>query len=161
MHTEKIAKMGLLISLGLIFSYVEALLPIVPTIPGIKIGLSNALVILLLYSYGMIYAVLFQLCRIIISSVLFGNFFSCVYSLAGAFFSLFFMCLLKKCRLLDIPGISMIGGIMHNTAQLLIALLLVQNAAVFYYLPLLLISGSVAGYCIGWIGEFILKRRLL
>ena len=74
MPTEKLAKMGLLISLGLIFSYVEALLPLFPGVPGIKLGLSNALVILLLYSYGWSYGVLFQFSRIVISSLLFEIF---------------------------------------------------------------------------------------
>lgn len=161
MPTDRIAKMGILISLGLVFSYVEALIPIMPSVPGVKIGLSNALVILLLYSYGIGYCFIFQLCRIIISSILFGNVFGCVYSLAGATLSILVMCLLKKVKWIDVPGNSMLGGISHNLAQLLVAYFLVQNTAIFYYVPILLISGSLSGYIIGWISEFILKRRLL
>ena len=73
MPTDKIAKMGLLICLGMILSYVETLIVLVPSVPGIKIGLSNALVILLLYTYGMGYCILYQLCRIVLTSLLFGN----------------------------------------------------------------------------------------
>lgn len=161
MPTEKLAKMGLLISLGLIFSYVEALLPLFPGVPGIKLGLSNALVILLLYSYGWSYGVLFQFSRIVISSLLFGNLFSLVYSLAGAAVSLIMMLVFKRLGFFDIPGVSMWGGIFHNMGQLFIAFIFVQNGAVFYYSPILLISGALAGYGVGWIGELILKRRLL
>ena len=116
--TDKIAKMGLFICLGMIFSYVETLVVLVPTIPGIKIGLSNALVVLLLYSYGITYCILFQLCRILLSSLLFGNLFGCLFSLAGAGISLLIMYLLKKVKWIDVPGNSMFGGIFHNIAQL-------------------------------------------
>lgn len=161
MPTDKIAKMGLFICLGMIFSYLETLIVLVPSIPGIKIGLSNALVVLLLYSYGITYCILFQLCRILLSSILFGNLFGCVFSLAGAGISLLMMYLLKKVKWIDIPGNSLFGGIFHNVAQLLVAYVLVQNTSVFYYFPVLLLSGALSGYTIGWIGEFILKRRLL
>lgn len=161
MPTDKIAKMGLLICLGMIFSYIETLIVLVPSVPGIKIGLSNALVILLLYSYGVTYCILFQFCRILLSSILFGNLFGCLFSLAGAGISLLMMYLLKKVKWMDVPGNSLFGGIFHNIAQLFVAYVLVQNISVFYYLPVLLLSGALSGYTIGWIGEFILKRRLL
>lgn len=161
MPTDKLARLGLMTALGMIFSYVEVLLPILPGVPGVKLGLANALVILLLYSYGVGSCIVFQLCRILLSSILFGNLFGLFYSLAGAVVSLEIMILMKKLKLLDIPGISMIGGIFHNLAQLAVAFLFVRNTAVFYYVPALLISGALTGYVIGWIGEFLLKRKLL
>lgn len=161
MHTEKISKMGLLLALGMILSYVESLFPIAPAVPGIKIGLANILAVLLLYSYGVGACILYQGMRIFLTALLFGSFYSGIYSLAGAALSLAAMILLKKAKLLDIEGVSMSGGVFHNIGQLLIAFLFVQNTAIFGYLPILLIAGALSGYLIGLVGEILIKRRLL
>lgn len=161
MPTDKIAKMGLLICLGMILSYVETLIVLVPSVPGIKIGLSNALVILLLYTYGMGYCILYQLCRIVLTSLLFGNVFACLFSLAGAGCSLLIMYICKKIRFIDVSANSMIGGIVHNMAQLAVAAVLIHHASVWYYFPVLLLAGALSGYAVGMIGTIILRRRLL
>lgn len=161
MRTDKLAKMGLLLALGMILSYVEFLLPVAPAMPGIKIGLSNILVVLLIYSWGTGYGILYQLVRILLTTVLFGNLFSCFYSLAGAALSMTVMLLLKKSRFLDIEGVSMSGGIAHNLGQLVVAYFFVQNTAIAWYLPVLLITGAISGYGIGVLSEILLKRRLL
>ncbi len=161
MRTDRLAKMGLLLALGMILSYVEALFPIAPSMPGVKIGLANMLVVLLLYSYGWKYGIIYQLSRILLTAMLFGNLFSCVYSLAGAALSMAVMIGLKKADFLDMEGISMAGGIAHNIGQLLIAYFIVQNTAIGWYMPILLITGAVSGYVIGFISEILLKRKLL
>lgn len=161
MPTDKIAKMGLLICLGMILSYVETLVVLVPGVPGIKIGLSNALVILLLYTYGMGYCILYQLCRIVLTSLLFGNVFGCLFSLAGAGCSLLIMYICKKIRFIDVSANSMIGGIAHNMAQLAVAAVLIHHVSVWYYFPVLLLAGALSGYAVGMIGTIILRRRLL
>lgn len=161
MPTDKIAKMGLLICLGMILSYVETLVVLVPGVPGIKIGLSNALVILLLYTYGMGYCILYQLCRIVLTSLLFGNVFGCLFSLAGAGCSLLIMYICKKIRFIDVSANSMIGGIAHNMAQTAVAAVLIHHASVWYYFPVLLLAGALSGYAVGMIGTIILRRRLL
>ena len=161
MRTERIAKMGLLLAMGMILSYVESLFPIAPAVPGIKIGLANILAVLLLYSYGAGACILYQGMRIFLTALLFGSFYSGIYSLAGAALSLAAMILLKKAKLLDMEGVSMSGGVFHNIGQLLIAFLFVQNTAIFGYLPILLIAGALSGYLIGLVGEILIKRRLL
>lgn len=161
MRTDRLAKMGLLLALGMILSYVELLFPVVPTVPGIKIGLANMLVVLLIYSYGPCYGILYQTVRILLMALLFGNVFSCVYSLAGAALSMTVMLICKKMKWLDIPGVSMLGGVFHNLGQLAVAYFFVQNSAIGWYLPILLAAGAVSGYVIGVISEILRKRRLL
>lgn len=161
MRIDRLAKMGLFLALGMILSYVEALLPVAPSMPGVKIGFANMLTVLLLYSYGMKYGVIYQLSRIILTAVLFGSIFSCIYSLAGAAFSMLVMIVLKRSGFLDQPGVSMCGGIAHNLGQLAVAYFIVQHTAIAWYIPILLITGAVSGYGIGYISEILLKRRLL
>lgn len=161
MRTDRLAKMGLLLALGMILSYVEALFPIAPSMPGVKIGLANMLVVLLLYSYGWKYGMLYQLSRIFLTAMLFGSLFGCIYSLAGAALSMAVMIGLKKTDFLDMAGISMAGGIAHNIGQLIIAYFIVQNTAIGWYIPILLLTGALSGYVIGFISEILLKRKLL
>ena len=161
MRTDRIAKMGLLLALGMILSYAELLFPIVPSVPGIKIGLANMLVVLLIYSYGSYAGILYQTVRLLLTASLFGNVFSCVYSLAGAAFSMAVMLICRKGKWLDIPGVSMMGGVAHNLGQRVAAYFFVQNNAIGWYLPILLIAGAVSGYVIGIVSEILLKRRLL
>jgi len=159
--TKKLTKIGLLIAISMIFSYIEMLIPIMPSVPGVKIGLSNSVVLLILYSYGFGYCILFQVARLLLQTLLFGNVFSLAYSFVGAFVSLIVMYFVKKFKLFDMPGVSMFGGVAHNIGQILVAFFLVQNQYIFSYFPVLLISGSLCGYGVGWISEILFKRKLM
>ena len=161
MPIKKITKIGLLIAISMIFSYIELLIPIMPSVPGVKIGLSNSVVLLILYSYGIGACLIFQVTRLILQMLLFGNVFSLLYSLSGAAISLLIMYILKRIRFLDIPGVSMFGGVFHNLGQLFVAYIIVQNRFIFSYFPVLLISGALCGYVIGLISEILLKRKLM
>lgn len=55
-------------------------------------------------------------------------------------------------------GVSVAGGVSHNIGQLIIAMLIVQNASVFVYAPALLVAGVAAGVVIGGLTNEILKR---
>lgn len=81
-----------------------------------------------------------------------------LYSLAGATISLVGMILLKKTDLFSITGVSMAGGFLHNMGQLTIAALLINDIRIFYYLPVLMISGTIAGVAIGVAAELVIRR---
>ena len=88
METRKIARMGLLVALSMILSYVESLIPAFVAVPGVKVGLANIVVIFALYTLGPIEALTVSLLRVILSSFLFGSVLSLLYSLSGALLSL-------------------------------------------------------------------------
>lgn len=141
--------MGLLTALALILSYVETLLSFNPGIPGIKIGLANLAVLLCLYLFGPKEAIFLTLTKAVASGFLFGSLFTLGYSLAGASVSVVTMILLRKTNLFHIPVVSAAGGVMHNMGQLLVAVFVVETYSVFYYMPILMISGLVTGIVIG------------
>jgi len=89
---------------------------------------------------------------------LFGNMFSIVYSLAGAILSLSVMAFLKRYTKASIFAISMAGGISHNIGQLIIACLIVENRSLLFYTPVLLISGILTGFLIGYLTTETLRR---
>lgn len=160
MNTRKTAYLGLFAALAIIFGYVETLLPVFVGIPGIKLGLANLSVLFILCRYSFREAAIVSVVRILVIGFLFGNLFSIVYSLAGAVLSLTAMTLLKKKTDFSLLGISVAGGISHNIGQLCIAMLIVENTALIYYAPALLISGIVTGLLIGVLTSEVEKRVL-
>lgn len=155
--TERIARMGMLTSLSLLLSYVESLLPSFFTVPGIKLGLANTAVVFALYTLPLQDVLLVSIMRVMISSLLFGNVLSLVYSFSGALLSLVVMALMKRTGM-GVQAVSITGGIVHNTAQLLVAAAVVRSTALGYYLPFLLLSGAVTGFAIGEAASLILTR---
>ncbi len=145
------------LSVSLVLSYVESVIPFNMGIPGAKLGLANLITVLLLFNGGLIPAALVSLMRIMLSGFMFGNLFSIIYSMGGAALSLMVMALLKRTGRFGVTGISATGGIMHNTGQLLVAAA-VTNIYVFSYFPVLFISGTIAGIVIGAAGGILIKR---
>ena len=154
---KKTANMGLFLAFALILSYVESLIPFYFSAPGIKLGLANLAVILVLYGYGWKEALLLNVMRVFLTGFLFGNLFMIMYSLAGALSSFLIMCLLKKIKGFSLMGVSMAGGVFHNIGQILVACFVTKTAGVVFYLPILLAAGLLTGLLIGLLGQEVLK----
>lgn len=146
---KKYVILGFLLALSMILSYIESLLPIGIGIPGVKLGLPNLIVVILLYLYGWREALGVNLLRIILTGFLFGSLYSILYALAGALSSFCVMALLRRTGYFSMMGVSIAGGVFHNIGQLLIAAWVVETYAPAFYLPFLLIAGAVTGLLIG------------
>ena len=156
---RKLTLLSVLTAAALILSYAESVLPpLFPSVPGIKVGLPNIVIIFVLYRMDVRSAISVSLVRICIAALLFGSPLSFVYSLAGAFLSLTVMALLKKLNILSTVGISIAGGILHNMGQILAAMLLLQTVQIGYYFIILAITGTVSGLFIGLCGAFMIAR---
>ena len=130
---KKTAYLGIFSSIAIIFGYVESLFPL--GIPGVKLGLANLVI-----------------------GFLFGNLFSILFSLAGAVVSLGLMVILKKTKWFSVVGVSVAGGVSHNIAQIIVASFVVGNLNLFWYLPVLLVSGVIAGFLMGTLATEVLNR---
>ena len=155
--TATIAHIALLTSLALIFSYVEAIIPYNPGIPGIKLGIANIVVIVALYKYSWQEAACINALRVVIAGLLFNGMFGMLYALAGALVSFVIILILKKTGKFSVIGVSMAGGVFHNLGQLLVAAALIEDVRIFFYFPVLLFSGIVCGIAIGVAGTLILR----
>ena len=158
METRKIARMGLLVALSMILSYVESLIPAFVAVPGVKVGLANIVVIFALYTLGPIEALIVSLLRVILSSFLFGSVLSLLYSLSGALLSLSGMILMKELKIFSTTVVSVTGGVLHNVGQILVACLVLETDVLLYYLPVLILSGVITGAVIGIIASLVIKR---
>ena len=141
---KKTAYLGIFSAIEIIFCYIESLFPL--GIPGVKLGLANLVIVFLLYLYGVKEAVAVSFVRILVIGFLFGNLFSILFSLAGAVVSLGLMVILKKTKWFSVVGVSVAGGVSHNIAQIIVASFVVGNLNLFWYLPVLLVSGVIAGF---------------
>lgn len=158
-ETRKIALLGVLTSVALVLSYLEAMLPPISTaVPGIKMGLPNIIIIFVLYKFGLKEAVTVSLIRVFIVALLFGNVMTLAYSVAGAVLSLGLMTLFKKINLFSQIGVSIIGGIAHNLGQILVAIFLFDTIQIGYYMIVLSITGTIAGVVIGIISSILVKK---
>jgi heptaprenyl diphosphate synthase len=157
-RTRKISFFALSIALAMIFSYVETLIPFPFFVPGMKLGLANIVTIVVLYKMKAFDAAAISITRILLSALLFGNVFSLAYSLSGGAFSLAVIILLKKTGKFSITGVSIAGGVCHNIAQVAVAALLLETGELAYYLPVLLVTGTVTGCLIGVLGGLLLKK---
>lgn len=158
MNTKKLALSAVLISLAMVLSYVEKLVPVFVAIPGVKVGLANIVIIFALYKIGVKEAFVISLFRVLLSSLLFGSVLSLAYSFAGAVISLVAMALLMKTKIFSPTAVSVVGGVLHNMAQLMVASLIIGSDILKYYSPVLLLSGICAGIVIGLVSSTLIKR---
>lgn len=156
MNAGKVARYGLLTAVMLVLGYVESLLPVVG-IPGIKLGLSNTVLLYALYLMGAKSAALLAVLKVLLSGFLFGSPAAMLYSAAGAALSLAAMLLLMRARGVSPIGVSVMGAAFHNIGQCAVAMLFVQPRAVLAYLPLLLISAAVTGVVTGIAAKYLLR----
>ncbi|MGP1441636.1 MAG: Gx transporter family protein [Anaerovoracaceae bacterium] len=154
----KTALGAMMTAIALIFSYIEVLIPFNFGFPGIKLGLSNLIVIIALYRLGTGYAFLVNTARILLSGLLFGGVSAMLYSLAGGMLSFAVMFILKKTKMFSPIGVSMAGGVFHNIGQLTLAALITETGKIFLYMPILMISGTITGVLIGIAAVYILKK---
>lgn len=158
MKTQKLARIGMLVAVAFVLSYIESLLPISFGVQGIKIGLSNIVVVFCLYECSFRETLGIALVRILLVGLTFGNLSMMLYSLAGGMFSLAVMALLKRSGRFSVYGVSIAGGVCHNVGQIAVAIAVLQQELLLYYLPFLLVAGCVAGACIGFVAAILVKR---
>ena len=167
--TKKIAQLGLFLALALILAYVESLIPFSFGIPGIKLGLPNLIVVMLLCGgsvgrgsehqnntvangtsrNGAKEALLVNGLRIVLSGFLFSNMYTILYALAGALLSFIAMMIGRRMSCFSVIGISVLGGVFHNIGQILVAMFVVETVYVGYYVPVLIVAGTVTGALLG------------
>ena len=156
--TKRLATTAVLVALALILSFVESRIPAFFPIPGIKLGIANIVTLFAIYRLGIKDALYISLVRVSLASMLFGTLTSFLYALAGGMLSLFVMVLVKKLTPLTTVAVSVLGGVAHNIAQVTVASIILSTNVVIYYLPPLLLSGTVAGIAIGIVGALLVKK---
>ena len=161
MSLKKLTLLSLFTTISLAVYAIESAVPPLVPIPGIKLGLANIVTLVLLRRFRAGDALLVLCCRILLSALLFGQALSLLYSLAGGLASLLVMWLVMKLlRKQWIFLTGAMGGLTHNTGQLLTAWMITATDGVFAYLPFLVLSGVITGLFTGLCARFLDKYHV-
>jgi heptaprenyl diphosphate synthase len=153
-----IAFLGLFLAFSVAAGYFERMMPpITPALPGLKLGLPNIAVIVLMYARDYKTAFLMNILRVIVSGILFSGIWGMVYGLFGAIFSFAAMAPLKKTNIFGTVGVSAAGGVFHNFGQICAGALIV-GPELFYYFPVLIIFGTASGTAVGYLSGLVINR---
>lgn len=145
----RVALYGMLAALALCAGYLEVLVPLPVTVPGVKLGLGNAVVLYALLRMGARPALYLMLAKVLCSTILFSNPQMMVFSLAGGLLSWAVMALAVRFAPFSEVGVSVLGGVAHNLGQLAMVAALLSPATAYVNAPVLVIAGVVCGAAIG------------
>lgn len=160
MELQKYARLSLLLALSVVLNLIESVIPIFSGyIPGLKLGLANTVILFVLYFYSFKDALYVSIVRVFLVGILRTGLFSVAFffSLGGAFLSIVMEAVFKKVTKLSIIGISIIGSVFHSLGQISIAILLIKNGNMIYYLPWILLFSIPTGIITGLITQELLK----
>ena len=163
MKVQKMALLGVLTAGAIVIAILESFIPSIG-IPGVKMGLANIVILIILYGLGIWEAIVVNLLRVLVVSLVRGTFLSMGFlmSLTGAILSLgimiLFYLLIKK---FSIIGVSVIGSIFHVTGQILIAMIFLGSAYIFLYLPVIAISAIITGVFVGIVAKLIINTGVI
>ena len=163
MKVQKMALLGVLTAGAIVLAILESFIPSVG-IPGVKLGLANIVILIILYELGIVEAIVVNLLRVLVVGLIRGTFLSMGFlmSLTGAVLSLgimiLFYLLIKK---FSIIGVSVIGSLFHVTGQILIAMLFLGTAYIFLYLPVIAVSAIITGVFVGIVAQLIIKTGVI
>lgn len=157
--SKKVTVYSFMLAAALCFSYIEAILPFDFIAPGVKPGLANCVVLLFIFTEHKKAAFFINICRVLLSCLLFSGALSLAYALCGAIISFIIMLFAIKIKVFGTVGISILGAVAHNTAQCIVARFIFDNGGIFYYLPILILCGVVCGALTGICGEMLLKNK--
>ena len=163
MKVQKMALLGVLTAGAIVIAILESFIPSIG-IPGVKLGLANIVILVILYELGILEAIVVNLLRVLVVGLLRGTFLSMGFlmSLTGAILSLgimiLFYLLVKK---FSIVGVSVIGSIFHVAGQILIAMLFLGTAYIFLYLPVIALSAIITGIFVGIMAHLIIKTGII
>ena len=145
MNTRKLTSLALLLSISLIIFIIESQLPSLTPIPGVKLGLANIITVYAIFILSPLDTLIILLCRIFLGSIFSGNMSILLYSLSGGI-----LCYLWIC--------SIIGAIAHNIGQVLMAIFITKTTSLAFYLPVLLLSGIIAGMFTGLTSQYLISK---
>ena len=156
-QNQRIALSGLLVALMLVLGFIESLIP-VGSIPGIKLGLSNGVLIFAVYMLGIPTAFLLMVLKVVLSGLLFGGVSAMMYAFAVGMVSMICMSLLSRVKDIHPVTVSMVGGVAHNVGQVGLAMIMLRTPKLLYYMAILMLVGLLCGALTGVCATGVMKH---
>ena len=159
MKTKKIVLLGLLSAIALTIFMVEAQIPALVPIPGVKLGLSNIVTVFTVFLLGSWEGVAVLCVRVFLGAIFAGNFSTILYSAAGGFCAIAVTILLKKIltrKQLWVAG--SLGAVAHSVGQMAAAIAIARTPGLIVYLPIMVICSIITGLFTGLCAQVTLNR---
>lgn len=160
MKLKRLGIISMLMAMAIVLSILESFIP--TFVPGVKLGLANVIILIMLYEFKIREAFVVDLLRIVLVGLLRGTLFSPTFlmSLSGGMVSFLIMLIFSRIKVFSVIGVSVLGSISHCMGQIIVAMLLLSSEAVVYYLPFIGILSVVTGVFSGIITRIYLKRSI-
>ena len=159
MKTRKMTQLSLLTAIALTIFMVEAQIPALLPIPGIKLGLANIITVFAVFAIGPKDAAAVLFVRIFLGAVFAGNFSTILYSAAGGTCAIGVTILLKNIltqKQLWVAGAM--GAIAHSVGQMAMAVMLTSTPGLVVYLPVMILVSIITGTFTGLCAQFLVNR---
>jgi len=159
MELKRLTRDAVLTAIALTIFMIEAQIPSLVPIPGVKLGLANIVTVVAMFAYGPGDAMMILLVRVVLGSVFSGQITTLFYSLAGGVLCFCAVFLLKKgLTERQIWVASVVGAVFHNIGQIMVAIFMTSTIGIIVYLPILMVSGIIAGLFTGLCAQFLYKK---
>ena len=159
MKVRKLTLMGLLTAIALTIFMIEARIPALVPIPGIKLGLANIVTVFAVFVLGPKEAAAILFCRIFLGAVFAGNFSTILYSGAGGLCAILVTIGLRKIlthKQLWVAGAF--GAIAHSLGQMAMAIAITGTPSLALYLPVMILCSLITGVFTGLCAQFVSNR---
>ena len=159
MKTKRLTLLALLTAIALTIFMIEAQIPALVPIPGIKLGLANIVTVFAVFALGPKDAVLILAARIFLGAVFAGNFSTIFYSAAGGAFAILVTIGLRRVltnKQLWVAGA--LGAVAHSIGQMAMAVLLTGTPGLIASLPVMIAVSLVTGTFTGLCAQFLVNR---
>ena len=159
MNAKRITTMGLLTAVALIIFVIEAQIPPLVPVPGVKLGLANIVTVYAMFALGPRDTFMILMVRIVLGSVFAGSLMSMLFSLGGGICCFLVMLLLRRILSQDQIWIcSVIGAMAHGIGQMAVTVAVYRTGQLLIYLPVLMLSGMIAGAFTGMCAQLVVER---
>jgi heptaprenyl diphosphate synthase len=159
MKLKRLTRAAVLTAVALTIFMVELQIPSVVPIPGVKLGLANIVTVYAMFLLGPADTLAILIVRILLGSIFSGQMMSLIYSLSGGFLCYLVMLIMRKIvTKKQIWVCSVVSAIAHNIGQMAAAILVTSTPSLIIYLPVLMISGVIAGLFTGLSAQFLVNR---
>ena len=159
MKTRKMTTLAMLTAVALTIFMVEAQIPPVVPLPGVKLGLSNIVTVFVVFAMGAKEGAMVLFVRIFLGAAFAGNFSTIFYSAGGGGLAILTTILLKKVlkpNQLWVAG--SLGAVAHSIGQMAVAMVLTGTPSIIIYLPVMIVISIVTGLFTGLCAQFLVNR---
>lgn len=159
-NVKRLTIIAMLLAMAIVLNILESFIPVF--IPGVKLGLANIIILIMLYEFKAGEALVVNISRIVLVGVMRGNILTPTFlmSVSGGLTSFLIMFLFSRIKIFSIIGVSVLGSISHCVGQVIMAIMILETASVLLYLPWIILLSLVTGVFSGTLAKTYLSRSI-